>query len=159
VIAPASSRPPGSQQDASATLRGQQNAGAPKEKKDVRYPKITAAEWEARERPRQLLENILTRQMDTCKEQRKAILKESVKGPSPYERAAEIAPTHPDARLMRRMQDSNLREVRRLTALLLKIKRYERQMDALEKSAALQDVLETKGFSNELRKSRKNLYY
>jgi hypothetical protein len=28
------------------------------------------------------------------------------------------------------MQDSNLREVRRLTNLLLRIKRYERQMEA-----------------------------
>ena len=103
-----------------------------REEKDARYPMITAAEWEARERPRQLLENILTRQMENCAAQRKAILKESVKGPSPYERAAEIAPTHPDARLMRRMQDSNFREVRRVTNLLLKIKRYESEMGGLE---------------------------
>ena len=85
--------------------------------------------------------------MEICEAQRKALLKESVKGPSPYERAAEIAPTHPNARLMRRMQDSNFREVRRLTNLLLKIKRYERQMEALEKTAAFHDVLETKGVS------------
>jgi hypothetical protein len=109
---------------------------------DKRYPNITEAEWEARERPRQLLENILTRQADACEAQRKAVLKESLKGPSPYERAAEIAPTHPNARVMRRMQDSNLREVRRLTNLLLRIKRYERQMQALEKTAALHDVSE-----------------
>ena len=119
----------------------------PLEENDQQYPNITAAEWEARERPRQLLENILTRQVDTCKEQRKAILKESVKGPSPYERAAEIAPTHPNARVMRRMQDTNLREVRRLTNLLLRIKRYERQTEALEKTTALHDVLETKAVS------------
>ena len=85
--------------------------------------------------------------METCEAQRKAPRKESLKGPSPYERAAEIAPTHPNARLMRRMQDSNFREVRRLTNLLLKIKRYERQMEALGKSAALHDVPETKGVS------------
>jgi hypothetical protein len=30
------------------------------------------------------------------------------------------------------MQDSNFREVRRVTNLLLKIKRYERKMEALE---------------------------
>jgi hypothetical protein len=113
--------------------------------KDKRYPNITAAEWEARERPRQLLENILTRQVETCEAQRKAAREESRKGPSPYERAAEIAPTHPHARLMRRMQDANFREVRRLTNLLLKMKRYERQKEALGKSAALHDVLETKG--------------
>ncbi len=55
-------------------------------------------------------------------------------GPSPYELAAEIAPSHADALLMRRMQDANLREVRRLTNLLLKIKRQDRNMDPLETS-------------------------
>jgi hypothetical protein len=115
----------------------------PLEENDKRYPNITAAEWEARERPRQLLENILTRQVDSCEAQRKALLRESVKGPSPYERAAEIAPTHPNAMLMRRIQDSNFREIRRLTNLLLKIKRYERQMEKSEKTAALHDVTET----------------
>jgi hypothetical protein len=98
------------------------------EENDQRYPNITAAEWEAREGPRQLLENILTRYVDICEAQRKAILKESVKGPSPYERAAEIAPTHPDAPRMRKLQDSCFREVRRVTNLLLKLKRYEYKM-------------------------------
>ena len=97
-----------------------------------RYADITPAEWEARERPRQLLENILTRQVETCEAQRKAARQESRLGPSPYERAAEIAPTHPSARLMRGMQESHFREVRRLTNLLLKIKRYERKNEVLE---------------------------
>ena len=101
------------------------------ERGDKLYPKITPAEWEARERPRHLLENILKRQVEACEQQRKALLKESVKGPSPYERAAEIVPTHPDARLMRRMQDSNFREIRRVTNLLLKLKRHQRKMEAL----------------------------
>jgi hypothetical protein len=35
-----------------------------------------------------------------------------------------------NARAMRRMQDSNLREVRRLSNLLLKIDHYERQMES-----------------------------
>jgi len=100
--------------------------------KDDRYPKITAEDWKARERARKLLRNILTRQVEACEAQRKAILQESLKGPSPYERAAEIAPTHPNARLMRRMQDSNFREVRRLTNLLLKLKRQQPKMNALE---------------------------
>jgi hypothetical protein len=149
--APDSSRPKERQQDAHAGValdfrpaHADPKVGATEEQEDERYPKITAAEWQARERPRQLLENILTRQVESCEAQRRAILKESLKGPSPYERAAEIAPTHPNARLMRRMQDSNLREVRRLTNLLLRIKRYERQMEALQKTAALHDVLEKK---------------
>jgi hypothetical protein len=114
-VTPASSRSQGSQQE----------AGVTEEERDRRYPRITAAEWEARERPRQLLENILKRQVEICEAQRQDILKESLAGPTPYERAAEIAPTHPNARLMRRMQDSNFREVRRVTNLLLKIKRFE----------------------------------
>jgi hypothetical protein len=70
--------------------------------------------------------------METCEAQRKAILMESVKGPSPYERAAEIAPTHAHAPLLRRMQDSHFREARRVTNLLLKLKRHEREMEVLE---------------------------
>ena len=135
--------------DSSQPQESQQDAGATEEEKDERYPNITPAEWQARERARQLLENILTRQVEICEAQRKAILNESLKGPSPYERAAEIAPTHPNARLMRRMQDSNFREVRRVTNLLLKIKRHQRRMEALENSAALHYVSETKGVSYE----------
>jgi hypothetical protein len=110
----------------------QQAAGPAKQVSDARYPKITAAEWEARERPRQLLENILKRQVEILEEQRKAVLQESLKGPSPYERAAEIAPTHPNAQLMRRMQDANFREVRRVTKILMKLKRSELKRRALE---------------------------
>ena len=150
-VAPDSSQPPGSSpqaQGGEASVFGPVLAdpklGATQDEQEKRYPYITAAEWERRERPRQLLENILTRQVESCEAQRKALLRESLKGPSPYERAAEIAPTHPNARVMRRMQDSNLREVRRLTALLLRIKRYERQMAALEKTVPFHDVSENK---------------
>jgi hypothetical protein len=97
---------------------------------DARYPRISPEEWERRQRPRQLLENILRRQVETCADQRKAARAESRNGPSPYERSAEIAPTHRDALLLRRMQDSHFREVRRVTNLLLKIQRYARRMAA-----------------------------
>jgi hypothetical protein len=138
-VAPPSSRPEESQPVADAA-----------QVEDKRYPSISAAEWEARQRPRQLLENILRRQVEICEEQRQALLKESVKGPSPYERAAEIAPTHPNAQLMRRMQDSNFREIRRVTNLLLKLKRHELRMEAARKRDANRtkfsgDVLENTG--------------
>jgi predicted transcriptional regulator len=113
--------------DASRIEQDPQYAEAGEEEDDERYPNISAAEWEARERPRHLLENILRRQVETCEAQRNALLKESVKGPSPYERAAEIAPTQPNATLMRRIQDTHFREVRRVTNLLLKIKRQARK--------------------------------
>jgi hypothetical protein len=115
--------------------------------KDDRYPTITEEDWKPRERARKLLRNILSRQAEACDAQRKALLKESLAGPSPYEFAAKIAPSHADALLMRRMQDANMREVRRLINLLLKVKRYERQTEASEKTAALHDVSENKGVS------------
>jgi hypothetical protein len=119
-----------------------------KSNKDDRYPKITEEDWIARERARKLLRNILSQQAEACEAQRKALLKESLAGPSPYEFAAEIAPSHADALLMRRTQDGNMREVRRLINLLLKIKRYERQMKALEKTDPLHYVSETNGVSS-----------
>jgi hypothetical protein len=91
---------------------------------------ISSAEWEAREPVRQLLEHILSRQVELCEAQRSATLRECLTGPSPYERAAEIAPTHGTATLMRRMQDSNFRQVVRLSSLLMRMKRHERQMEA-----------------------------
>jgi hypothetical protein len=144
---PVDSAPPNVAPDSSQVEEDPQDADVEEEKNDQRYPSITPAEWEARERPRHLLENILRRQVEICEEQRQAVLKESVKGPSPYERAAEIAPTHPNARVMRGMQDSNLREVRRLTNLLLKIKRYQRQTEGLEGTAAFHHISQTKGDS------------
>ncbi|MGA3324200.1 MAG: hypothetical protein ABSF45_06980, partial [Terriglobia bacterium] len=117
------------------TKSGQVSVGATKDEQEKRYPYITAAEWERRERPRQLLENILTRQVESCEAQRKVLLKESLKGPSPYERAAEIAPTHPNAQLMRRILDSNFRELRRVTNMLLKIKRYKLRVEAVKRAA------------------------
>ena len=115
--------------------------------KDDRYPKIAEEDWKPRERARKLLRNILSRQAEACEAQRKSLLKESMAGPSPYEFAAEIAPSPADALLMRRTQDANMREVRRLIYLLLKIKRYERQTEKLETTAALHDVIEKKEIS------------
>jgi hypothetical protein len=115
--------------------------------KDDRYPNISEEDWSARERARKLLKNILTRQAEACETQRRAILKESLAGPSSCELAAEIAPGLGEALLSRRMQDANLREVRRLTNLLLKIKRQERTLKPLEASEGGQvghDVEENK---------------
>ena len=95
---------------------------SPKPKPDP-YPHITDEQWGAREPVRQLLENILAHQAELCEAARQACLREAVSGPSPFERAAEIAPTPAEALAMRRMQDANLREVRRLTNLLLKLGR------------------------------------
>lgn len=101
---------------------------------DSRYPKITEDHWRARERARKLLRNILIRQADVCEDQRKNLLKESLAGLSPYERAAETGIGTKDALIQRRIQDANFWEVRRLTNLLLKIKRGERPRRPVEAS-------------------------
>jgi hypothetical protein len=91
------------------------------------YPKITENEWDKREPLRQLLENLLTRHAQLCQDQCLTLLRESVKGPSPYERAAEIAPVHPNAALMQRMEDSSYRQMCRTTNLLMKLRQERHQ--------------------------------
>jgi hypothetical protein len=54
----------------------------------------------------------------------------------------------PRSTLVRRMEDSNFRQVRCLTSLLMRMKRRERQMEALENTTACHDVLETNGVSD-----------
>jgi hypothetical protein len=130
--APDSSPPEESRQDAGAAEAGEKGPPSP----------FTAAEWEARERPRQLLENILMRQVEICQAQRKAILKESLAGPSPYERAAEIALAHPNAALMQRMEESSFRQIWRITNLLLKMKRQAREAGSWGNPARTQNVHE-----------------
>ena len=75
------------------------------------------------------MQNILNRQVEICEAQRMAILKESLAGPSPYERAAEIALAHPNLAMMQRMEESSFRQIWRITNLLLKIERQARQVE------------------------------
>jgi len=100
------------------------------------YPNITEDQWDKREPVRQLLENLLTRQAELCQAQSIALLRDSLNGPSPYERAAEIAPAHPNARLMQRMEDSNFRQVARVTSLLLKIKRQAAREEGIRERSS-----------------------
>ena len=86
-------------------------------------PQLSPEEWAKREPVRQLLENLLARQADLCEAERTALLRLCVSGPSSFERAAEIAPSHSNALLMQRMQDSSFREVWRISNLLLKLQR------------------------------------
>jgi hypothetical protein len=135
-VAPASSQTQESQQGAGANEAAEGEPTWLPEAGEGEPPSdITSAEWEAREPVRQLLEHILSRQVEICEAQRNSTLKESLMGPSPYERAAEIAPTHRNATLMRRMEDSNFRQVSRLTSLLMRMKRHERQMEAFQEAA------------------------
>ncbi len=114
---------------------------------DDRHAKITPDDWKVREQARKLLRNILLRQVDVCETQRRALLRESLAGPSPYELAVEIAPGHAEALLVRRVQDANMREVRRLTNLLLKIKGKGQNAEPRERRGQRQshDVLEKEG--------------
>ncbi len=118
---------------------GSQEAGPTDEEgeesdKDDRYPTISEEDWPPRERARKLLRNILSRQAEACEAQRKSLLQESLAGPSPIELAAESAPSHKEALVMRHIQDANMREVRRITNLLLKLQRQERGLKVAKAS-------------------------
>jgi len=89
-------------------------------------------------------ENILTRQVEICAGQGQALLKESLAGPSPYERAAEIALAHPNMALMQRMEESSFRQIWRITSLLLKIRSQAREADLQGNPTRGQNVHENK---------------
>jgi hypothetical protein len=115
--------------------------------KDDRYPTISEEDWFARERARKLLKNILKGQVEACEAQRTELLKQSLAAPSRYEMAAGIAPPHAEALLMRRVQDANMRDVRRLTNLLLKLQKREgrvRVLETTDRSPEACDVTEKK---------------
>jgi hypothetical protein len=116
--------------DSDQPQEGPQEAGTAETEIDDRYPHITPAQWEVREPVRQLLENILLQEVQIFEARRKAVLKELVAGPSPYERAAEITPTQLHATLMQKLQDTNLQQAARLMDLLVKMKRQARETDA-----------------------------
>ena len=111
-------------------------------KQSKSYTYFTAAEWEARERPRQLLENVLNRQVENCETQRKANLKDLVSGLTPFERAAEIGPDQIRTPLMLKMENANLRQFWRITTLLMKVNRKAREATAHEDPAETGDVHE-----------------
>jgi hypothetical protein len=96
------------------------------------YLNITEQQWEARERARQLLENILTRQVESCETQRQTLRRESLAGPSPYELAAEVTPGVHEARCLRRLQNSYFREIHRVASLLLKLEYGESDEEPIE---------------------------
>ncbi len=122
---------------AGAALPAGQEGGAAEAEEDE--PKSISAEEQARELARQLLENILTRLVEICEAQRKAIRKELRNGPSPYERAAEIAPVHPDVVAMRKMEEHSLRQIERIQNLLMKRERQDRQLEALDRKYKVMD--------------------
>jgi hypothetical protein len=108
---------------------------APAEAEEVNpYPDITEEEWEVREPVRQLLENILSRQVKILDAQHQDLLRECLTGPSAYERAAEIVPSYANSKLIQRLEESQCRQLTRLTGLLIRLRRHERQMERLEKS-------------------------
>jgi hypothetical protein len=107
--------------------------------------RFSPAEWEARERPRQLLENILNREVENCVAQRKAMLKESIGGPSLYERAAEIAPDPSNTKSILRLEASNFHQVWRISNLLMTIKRYGHEVENWENAPISQNVDENTG--------------
>ena len=124
-VASGSSLTPGDREE------GPEEAGAA-ETTEAAYPDITAEQWEAREPVRQLLENILTRQVEIFEAQHHNLLRQCLAGPSCYERAAALAPTLPNTKLMQRMEDANFRQILRISHVLLRMRREERLRGAAE---------------------------
>jgi len=93
----------------------------------ARYRNITPEEWESREPVRQILENILRRQVELCVAHHDQLLKELINGPTLHERAAEIAPVLTNTQHMQRLEDANFRRATRLTNLLIRLRRLEEQ--------------------------------
>ena len=108
------------------------------------YPNVTEEQWEAREPVRQLLENLLSRQVRIFDAQHHDLMRQCLAGPSPCERAAEIVPTNPNTDFMQRMENSNFRQVARMTSLLIRLRRQEFQIEDLRKSAASVHITENK---------------
>ena len=93
------------------------------------HPEISEAQWEKREPVRQLLENLLRRQVQLFDDQHRTLMREVLQGPSPQERAAEVTPTHSNSPILQRMEDSNLRQFARMANLYVKVKRLNRKME------------------------------
>jgi hypothetical protein len=74
--------------------------------------------------------------------QRLAIRKESLAGPSPSARAAEIALVQPQTALMQWMEESSFRQICRITTLRLKIERAARDERFRETPPGTRDVYE-----------------
>ena len=121
------------------------------------YPNITEEQWEAREPARQLLENLLTRQVEIFEAQHRELMRQCVNGPTPYERAAQIAPTHPDAPFMQRMEDSNLRQITRLSHLLVRLRREERLGGARQDARESGKVKEKKRVNGDVAQGSRGL--
>ena len=94
---------------------------------------------------RQLLENILSRQVETFDAQHRDLMRQLVSGPSPHERAAEIVPNYPGAETIERMQHASQRRLMRLSGVLIRLRRQEMQMAKIKAAAVSQDVKEKKG--------------
>lgn len=115
--------------------------GAPEEAPHP-YPNITPAEWAAREPVRQLLENLLNRQVEIFDGYHRDLMRQTITGPSPYERAAELVPNHPKAALMERMEYAHCRQLLRLSSVLIRLRRQEAQMEKLQSTGVSTEVKE-----------------
>jgi hypothetical protein len=106
---------------------------------------ITAQEGLEREATRLKLYALLTQQWSVWEKQ----LRDTVFGlgvkPTAYERAAELAPSHPRTMLMMRMEDASFRQIWRTTNLLLKIKRQAQEQENCENTQVSGYVDDIKG--------------
>jgi len=87
-------------------------------REEDRYREVTEATWEKRQPVRRLLKSMLDRFVQACEADRDAVLKEYLQGPTPYDRAAEVALVEPNQVLMHRIENADLRQVSTIVSLL-----------------------------------------
>jgi hypothetical protein len=85
-------------------------------------PDLPIAEGHHRPAVRRELRERLEAEMESRKVSHAQELKEFEYATDPYYRTTMLAPTHPQAQLMLRSEDSNFRKVERLTSMLLRIR-------------------------------------
>ncbi len=113
----------------SVPVGGAPDAAAPAQAAEPPIPGVAQApesapdeEGAGRRDWRLALQNILHRQAELLEEQRTACLQEFITGPSPFERAAEFSSAYSEMKLLQRVEDSNFRQVWRITDLFMKLK-------------------------------------
>jgi len=99
---------------------------------DAGYPSFTPEQWEARQPVRQLLYNLLRRQIRGYDAERRELLQQSINGPTDLERASQVAEATPDSLASRKRDELDFRRLSSLLSMLLKLDRQQRP----EKAAA-----------------------
>jgi len=109
---------------------------------------VPVAEGEEREAARRGLLGILSPEINSLKEHIMRLVEEPDQAQAQFDRDKMLADAQPKAALMNQGEESSLRQVLRITKLLMNIKRLARPQEKIENAECSQDVIENKGSQN-----------